>query len=579
LLRSAYATIILFVLWVSYSSMLGYQQAVRRGGPIPISALAETAAYFFIAFTWVQLIGILAMAPVMAVGTIATERERRTIDYLFATDLSNFEIVVGKTFARLAIVGQLVLVSLPILFIFRLLGGIPADLLAASFLIAGSTALLLTSLSVCISVWSPRARDAVMRVYRVLAVVIIVPLILWPLLVMIQMQNLGGTWWGDAFSRGLDFCWSVNPIAVLGMAFSGGAAAGAGFDFAPVLRMAAWHLAFSIGLVAMATAAVRRVHLRDSSRGAGGAKSDPAGLRWYERYRWRPRLGDDAMLWKEAFAPTAKTRLGFLGVAANAVVVVIALGLTAYFFFAAALETYGMRDENFFFFAAIETVVLGVCFMLLLAARAAGLVTIEKERDCWLSLLSTPLTGAEIMRAKMLGNLYAARWGYLLLLVTWLLAACFDARYLLLIPLLTGSFLMCTLFVTNVGLQYSLGSETSLRAMGATLATVLFVGGGYFFCGCFCLASASGRPEDVLYLGFAPLLPYLVGAPAILFATGMRDAEASQFAIAFGLGMFGYAVANALLAVDLCNRFDARTGRTTDAPPGTPLERMGAQPA
>ena len=44
------------------------------------------------------------------------------------------------------------------------------------------------------------------------------------------------------------------------------------------------------------------------------------------------------------------------------------------------------------------TVVLGTGFMLLLAGRAAGLVTIEKERDCWISLLSTPMTGGEIMR-------------------------------------------------------------------------------------------------------------------------------------------------------------------------------------
>jgi hypothetical protein len=272
------------------------------------------------------------------------------------------------------------------------------------------------------------------------------------------------------------------------------------------------------------------------------------------------------MLWKEAFAPTAKTRLGFLGVAANAVVVFIALGMTGYFFVMAVLEFRGFRDEEFFIFAAIETVILGICFMLLLAARAAGLVTLEKERDCWISLLSTPLSGAEIMRAKMLGNLYAARWGYVLLLVTWLLAACFDPRYLLLIPLLTGSFFMCTLFVTNVGLEYSLSSSTSLRAMGATLATVLFVGGGYFFCGCFCFAAARGEPQDVLFLGFAPLLPYLIAAPAILFATGTDDPEASQFVIAFGLGMFGYAVANGMLAADLSSRFDARTGRTTDAP-------------
>lgn len=568
LLRVLYAAIILFVLWISYSSVTGYNQ-VASGGEVSISALADTATTFFFAFTWVQVLGIVAIAPVMAVGTIATERERRTIEYLFATDLSNFEIVVGKTFARLVIVGQLVFVSLPILFIFRLLGGIPADLLAASFLIAGSTALVLTSLSVCISVWSPRSRDAVMRVYRVLAVVIVIPLMLWPLLMVIQAQQLGGTWWATAFAEGLAFCSSVNPIAVLFRSMPGVVAAGAGFDFEPVLKMAAWHLGFSIALIALATTAVRRVHLRDSSRGEGGAtktKKDQSSRPWYERYFWRPQLGDNAMLWKEAFAPTAKVRLGFLGVAANAIVVVFALGLTGYFFWLAAMESEFFDADSFFGFAAVETLVLGVCFMLLLAARGAGLVTIEKERDCWISLLSTPLTGGEIMRAKMLGNLYAARWGYILLLITWLLASLFDPRYLLLIPLLTFSFFLCTLFVTNVGLEYSLASSTSLRAMGATLATVFFIGGGYFFCGCSCLVAAGAEPDNIVFLGFAPLLPYIISAPTWLFFMGANDGDWTQFAVAYVLGSIGYVGVNAALIFDLARRFDARAGRTIDSP-------------
>jgi hypothetical protein len=272
------------------------------------------------------------------------------------------------------------------------------------------------------------------------------------------------------------------------------------------------------------------------------------------------------MLWKEAFAPTAKVRLGFLGVAANAIVVVIALSLTGYFFWLAAMESEFFDADSFFAFAAVETLVLGVCFMLLLAARGAGLVTIEKERDCWISLLSTPLTGGEIMRAKMLGNLYAARWGYILLLITWLLASLFDSHYLLLIPLLTFSFFLCTLFVTNVGLEYSLASSTSLRAMGATLATVFFIGGGYFFCGCACLAASGGEPDKIVFLGFAPLLPYIISAPAWLFMMGANDGDWTQFAVAYVLGSIGYVGVNVFMTVDLARRFDARAGRTVDSP-------------
>lgn len=137
--------------------------------------------------------------------------------------------------------------SLPILFIFRLLGGIPADLLAASFLIAGSTgarAHLAQRLYFRLVAALAQRRDA--QVCRVLAVVIVIPIMLWPLLMVIQAQRLGGTWWATAFADGLAFCSSVNPIAVLFRSMPGVIAAGAGFDFEPVLRMAAWHLGFSI---------------------------------------------------------------------------------------------------------------------------------------------------------------------------------------------------------------------------------------------------------------------------------------------------------------------------------------------
>ena len=55
------------------------------------------------------------MTPAVAAGGIASERQRRTIEYLFATDLSNGEIVLDKLCARLLTVGKLLLATLPVL--------------------------------------------------------------------------------------------------------------------------------------------------------------------------------------------------------------------------------------------------------------------------------------------------------------------------------------------------------------------------------------------------------------------------------------------------------------------------------
>jgi len=166
-LRVVYGLLALFILWVSYTNLRSF--AAGGAESISIRQGAHLATEFFVAFSWLQIIAILAVGPALSVGTISIERERRTIEYLFTTDLSNAEIVLGKLAARLCLLGQLLLVGLPILFLFRLLGGIPAQLLVVTFLFAASSSLLISTVSICVSVWSERARDATVRVYLLLA--------------------------------------------------------------------------------------------------------------------------------------------------------------------------------------------------------------------------------------------------------------------------------------------------------------------------------------------------------------------------------------------------------------------------
>jgi ABC-type transport system involved in multi-copper enzyme maturation permease subunit len=569
-LRVLYAAVILFILWVTYEGSQRFESRFR-GGETSIRQMAETAKAVFISFSWVQLIGILAVAPAMAVGTIATERERRTIEYLFATDLSNLEIILGKTVARALLVGKLVLVSLPILFLFRLLGGIPANMLACSFLIAGSTAIFLTALSVCVSVWAPKSRDAAMRVYRILAALLFLPPILS---VFIAMGVLPAGGWRDAFDGAVTFLRELNPIYVLGVSMMRTYMAGAALDFQPVLRMVAWHLGLSALLIGWATLAVRRVHLRDVSSSKAAAKAK-RGPKRNLLPRWRPAMIDRPMVWKEAFAPTSKTKLGAVAWLANVLVVVVALGSIFYAFVMVLTKQQYWQERHFLQLTAGFTGFVGSLLLVVLGTRASGLVTLEKERDCWISLLSTPLTGGEIMRGKLVGNLYSARWGILLLGVAWALAAILDVRYLMVGAILAGAFAICATFVSNLGLLFSLRSKSSLRAMGLTLLTGLFVGGGYLMCCCPVLALGRTGSGDGLQLGVAPCIPFLLASPAIAFAEGAErpdavnmlgmptDPETAGFTIAYVFGIVGYIFATALLMTYLARNFDEVSGRTT----------------
>jgi ABC-type transport system involved in multi-copper enzyme maturation permease subunit len=563
-LRILYSAIILFVLWVTYENVTAYNSFVG-GTNSSIAQMARAAAAFFYTFSWVQLVGILLVAPAMAVGTIATERERRTIEYLFVSDLSDVEIVLGKTVARLMLTGQLLLVSLPILFIFRLMGGIPADLLTASFLIAAGTAVFVTAISVCISVWSPRVRDAAMRVYRALAVLFLGPMLLRPLLMLIGSTS----WWADAASDALGFLLELNPLMILFNSMSSGFAVGIGFDFEPVLRMLAWQVGLSLVLIAYATWAVRRVHLRESSRGAV-VKRHWQAPRWVRR--WKPAMGNHPMFWKEAFAPTSKTKLGVVGVVANFLIVAGAMTWTLFAFYYSADGISFWSEKDYFIYTGIFTGFIGSGLLLLQAARASSLITVEKERDTWISLISTPLSGPEIVMGKLLGNLYAARWGVGLLMLTWGLGLWFSIPFAVVIPVFLGTYLVCAISVSCIGLIYSLRSKTSLRAMGLTLATILFMGGGYIACCCPVL-ELTGPSGDWFELGFAPCMPFLVAAPGVFYAEGIDGGSSAdgELAGAYVAGVMFYTVVATSLVAYLTTQFDAAAGRTDDMPDGARL--------
>src|ERR671934_254324 len=67
--------------WISYSGL-----------PRTLSAQAEMAATFFLAFFGIQMAIVGLVTPMMVAGAIADEKERRTLEFLLATDLRGREI-------------------------------------------------------------------------------------------------------------------------------------------------------------------------------------------------------------------------------------------------------------------------------------------------------------------------------------------------------------------------------------------------------------------------------------------------------------------------------------------------------
>ncbi len=554
-LRVLFAAALLLCLWTSYGSASSWNNAA---GQLSIQAAAQMAGAFFQAFAWLTLITTLVVTPAIAAGAIATERERRTIEYLFATDLSNAEIVLSKLFGKLLLVGKLILVALPVLAIFRLMGGIPGNLLVVYFAGLASTATLLTVGAMCISVWTARARDAIIRVYLVVGMLFLLPIMLFA-----PMMATGGStsWWATSIQTVMAACLAINPLYVLGTAITGSGALGVGLDASVIWQMVQIHLVLTVMLAGIAVAAVRRVHL--------GAISSPGTAitkrRFWQLPRFRPALGEHPMLWKELFARAAATKLGFLGHASLAILLIGTIGLSIWSYLVALSSGYaswwGSPGRIFLQTNLPITCLLGVGGGLLMGLRAAGLIAYEKERDCWLSLLSTPLTGAEIIGAKALGNLYAFRWMLLPLAIVWCLQISLSPQYIIAIPMHLATIGATGLFATAVGLGYSLKFESSLKAIGATMGTLFFVGGGYLLCCCVPVMIGGGE-DDFMKIAMVACIPFLQIIPGlIVLEENFNDGEAWMI-VDYVLGTAGYAIAGGLLLWTLVARFEALVGRT-----------------
>ncbi len=271
------------------------------------------------------------------------------------------------------------------------------------------------------------------------------------------------------------------------------------------------------------------------------------------------------MLWKELHTRRA-ARFGLLGRVAGLLLVLSVVTLATWQFVEALqLDSNYWRTPAYYFIVTIagwlgtSVASLG---LLLLAARSACSITSEKDKDTWLSLLATSLEPADIVNAKLLGNLYSQRFIVLLLLYIWGLTAFLDLGFLLAVPFLLATYGLLAFFVSAVGIYFSLRAKNSLAVLAATLALVVFVGGGYLFTCCLpVLMTGGGNETMALILGGC--MPFLMAAPAFIYAEGSDLLRREGILIvAYALGVFFYLLAGFAVWSTCIEVFESITGRT-----------------
>ncbi len=537
LLRLAYAGILLFALWQAFSIIAWQPGTVMT--PNRVSALASS---FFHTFAMIQLVAVLLIGPAIVAGTIAQERQRRTIEYLFATDLRNSEIVLGKLAARMAQMSLLVLTGLPVVALTMLLGGVAPGLLLQLFIITLSTMVFVGAIAMAVSVYSPRPRDAVSRTFLALFALLVLPWLLMPVLsVMPAALQLVRP---DLLAMGQLY----NPIfAYWGLAFA---------DMLPV-PMPYWQiLLLHVGQQALLAALalglavfrVRAVHL------AAGGTTVATRRRHAQVQRRRPP-GDRPVLWKEMHTTNDAGRAALFRKVFFALCMVGAAALSA-LSFCWELRWAGDGTQYLAYTSTIATII-GCIALLAIGARAATCVTAEKEQQTWDAVLATPMEGREIVSGKILGSMSLLRWLLPGLTILWLPVGYFipEAPYAL--PFMLLPYIVCAAFAAALGTFISLQTRSSQRALAITLGAMVFGGGGFMFC-CFPAFAMTGEQLFILVLGFCA--PFLVNIPAILVGAGLTDFD--EMVSSYLVGVVGYSLLAAAFWASSRMQFDQLSGRT-----------------
>jgi ABC-type transport system involved in multi-copper enzyme maturation permease subunit len=587
-MRLLYGMLLLFIIWTAYESTL------RGRLTVSISEAATFAQNTFITFSIVQLITILLLIPALFGGAIVDEKQRKTLHYLMASRLSSFEIVIDKVLGRSAHLVVFLALGLPIICLLGLVGGVPPDYVVFAAAGTFATASMAVALTVLVSTLSRRVRQSILVAYILLLAWQFVPIIvygvgsrLYPLTYRwIEPVN---TWIGATSPL---FVYITSAISMRMARFTGFN------DY--MIEQFFWMVGLQLGaaclMILLAVWGLRPTFRRHEATQPrrkwfeGKQKKTRAARapRWWDR----PECGGDAMAWKERYFARTDifTKLVVLPATVFvSIILVLRVGIDESLISAFSdLWHLGFRGWGSNEALADQLRVFSAWYiaiwLLAVAGASASSVAIERDEDTWISLISTPLTGWEILRGKVLGAIWAQRGFAAIPLGFWIIGLLVGALHPLGFLASVIAFGLITWLVAAVGVHASLKATTTSKALAATITKLAVLWGYPFFLLWFLLDSSNW---EQYYLPFVGLPPRIVVGPLVSYryvgdlwrttAQGGFRYHPDRIAIVFGLlALTFYTALAAFLTYRSVGRFDhwLDRPRLTRESESTPIQKQ-----
>jgi ABC-type transport system involved in multi-copper enzyme maturation permease subunit len=591
LVRTLFATILALTIGYVFVIRSEYYYSTRN----TMQVQAETAEVVFLVFFCALLGLVTILTPLMVAGAISEEKERRTLEFILATDLRSREIILGKLAGRLANMALFLLAGLPLLSLLQLMGGIDPGLLLVGFAAVLISFISLAALSIWHSTLLRRSRDAIVTTFitilgyialsSVARLLLFTPFANWSLPLI--KWTIDGRDVIDAIGAGNIFI----QISRLGdQLYSSG-------SFNSVLPQILKEFAIFHGATTFLMLGWAMLRLRPIASAQGTAGETRRSRR---RFRYHPAVGSHPMIWKEVFVEPGM-RLHWV---AKIIVILIILasfypaveitienwdGLISY------PQGYWMTGERDYwryyndqryawliYQREMNAWVRGMCgvvgtlLLLAVAVRAAGSITGERARQTFDELLSSPLSNREIIHGKWLGSVLSVRRGAIWLGLTLAIGFWSGGVNWLGIFLVLVCWLVYASFLAMLGVWFSTVCRNTFRATVITiLASIMALGGHWLISALCCFLPMSlsrgnydsdtrelGKWAVAMQAGITP--PFVLGVAPMqemgeLYRIHDDDTKFVFFAFV-GLGVF--VVATLVLRYNLLFRFATVTSRS-----------------
>ena len=507
--RGVYVAALLMLMGTAWLVLAG-SQTIRNYGD-----LARFGSMLFQILAPLQLAVAIFFSALFTASSVSQEKDRKTLVLLLMTELSNFELVVGKLFASLLTVIVLILAAFPVFMSLLLVGGVNVSQIIGAFAVTVASAIAAGSLGSTIALW----REKTFQALAMTALAIVALFAISEALIYLGSgQIFGGVdlaVWAKILSPWRSVVLATSPAAAQLSIW--------GIAFRPELLFLVGCLFFALVINVVA---IYRVRLWNPSRTIrqmqlmGDAAADSTNLKFDDAearddvQQAHRQVGTYPVLWREVHTWAYGKR-----------VLAVRVGYLLLAFFALWGAHALIASDN------VSIVMLPFFLMSMFLVNSQAVTAISTERDMKTLdlLLVTDLTPREFIFGKLIGVFFNTKEMVALpiiacgLLLWWGAIGVEDAIYMSL-----GLFVI-NLFVAVLGLHCGLIHENSRISIATRLGTVFFLFVGIATCMRIMVAFSGSFGYQL-----APFLAFMLGGGVGLYVSlGARNASAAIFCAAF----------------------------------------------